>query len=711
MAEKASKTEKVLMDMVKKGCGLQPINHNVNVVTALLANSVYSDVVINEESHGLMGYLFFSYVYTKCKVTVIDPHVVQDIPQFAFDTFGPLMVKDATVDRIYAFLSTQTFLARTYYFPHVEAIAARTGCSPDRLYKETYFDYDPEDLALKRRSLVKVEIHKKMLHRTYQQTQQFLQDKEKKKNAMEKRERKKAQERRKLGKKDLMFCDGETAHTRNGGHLIVQGRSRVCADFGCGLVLGTTYQHEDQFDEDGHAVKHVSEEPDYKPQLRRYENKKPKKAQVPLLQGDPLMTWSALDKHRKAFANSLAHFPPLPPEFTSFLKTLWDMCIDGGFSPSIRLSAKIIVGAYMIWRAVKPKSEHYLDFDFRTTDVHYFVLDDAKGNRETDMPNFFIPHKLCLPKFQPNAKTYYGSNLAQRLALLAKASISNVENMDVVKKNELRKVQVQALVTKVAANKHATAQAYADYARAQNKARTAKAKTPAMLAKAHAKNTAMLAKAQAKAIQASCPISTSTFDAYTVVPTFDVVTSFYKQDVAYHVQVRDERHISMFPSTMDSNVDVCVKVSLIFPKPRHLPNIVLMYGAQRCKLVDTQVTGMSVKRTSTFFVEAFCKTRPDFRVSFSVKSRERVMTMDQAVKVWEIHPTRSRVVMEFVPIPLVLRPMWQNVNAYLRSPVFSSIAALDQIKEAEEAEEAPTKRAKPSPPEDVESSEEEEDWL
>ena len=690
-----TKTYDVLYSMVKKTAGPFPVNPNMNVVHKVI--HVYYDTKINDETHGLLGFAFFSYFYAKCVQDSSTPGVVDQIPQEVFDIFGPLMLEQSSMQRVYTLLGTQSFFSRTHYFPHVAQLGKRLGVKDlDDLYLEYYTGFDPRDVEMRNTSLYTIEIEQKRMSRGYYDTAKFVSMEKEAKVKKTKMDQKASRKKN----KDLVFCSGPTAHERGGLHSEVHGSHRVCED--CGLVLSSNFQHEEQFGEDGHIVQHMTKEPEHKPRLRRYETS----AKTYNMFDQP---FTVLDKHRNAFADAVDKLKA-SVYFKAFVKNIWDTFIDGGFSPSDRLSAKIIVAVYMIWRLTHPKEEHYLDFDFQMTQVYYFVLDDAKGSIETQMPNFFIPSKILAVKYQPNTLVHYGSGHVEHIVNVARATKKRVESMDNIKKDALRKAQEEELYQRQMDRAKARNHGSVEYVETQNKARTqmVSKRKEEIRRRAQAKNTKYLAKvneANRHRLDKPGPVLTD------LVPEFQINMRFYDQDVAYTVQVQDDTHISMLPSIHShARVDVCVSLTVMFQKERVLPDVKLLYGAQRCKLVRVEDRG--TRRKCMFFVQSYSAIRPTFQVECSSGLRGMELTMKPEGVVKELGPkTRARVCMFFVPTPLLLRPMWQNINRYLGNPVYSPLKILAQVKEEEEEEDAPRskKRTKVANPKakDVDSSDEE----
>lgn len=689
--------------MVKKTAGSRPVDPVVNVVSHVLRNPSYRGVEINDETHGLLGYLFWANYYTMCAKTNLDPGALDNIPQEAFDVFAPL-VGESALYRACTLQGTQSFVARTQYLPHVETLGKRLGIRDlDTLYTEYFVDFDPEDVALQMHSAYSVQLDKKRMPRGYYDTMKAV----KKEEAIKAMTLKMAKKGAKQGK-DAVFCTGRGAASRNGLHELVHGNSRVCKD--CGLVLGTNYEHEETFGEDGLVVQHTTEKEERKPRLRRYEY--PRGGSSPKARvtkgGEMYMPKSALDRHREAFVASLDKFNT-SPYLVSYLQNLWDMCIDGGFSPSNRLSAKIIVGGYMVWRLCHPKEEHYLDFNFQMTRVHYWVLDDAVGNMEAQMPNFFVPSKKLSPRYQPDA-VHYASNLAKHIAVTTKAAMAALE-MDPSRKEQLRQTQcarrTEGRTQRVTAFNLGTL----EYVGVKNLARTAKAKRcpPHVQARAEEKNATCLAnahEANRSRLSRISPVSTQ------VVPEFQLSTRFYGDHVKYFVQVQDESHISMFPGLTEhsTRVDVAVELSIAFQAEKtKIPNITLTYGSQRCKLINTGVVEGKNTRKCTFFVQSYSAMRPKFQVKCAHSFREVELSMKPQGVMHEFGPkTRARVCMFFVPIPLLLRSLWQNVNIYLGNPAYSPVKSMGQVCEEEEEDQPVKKRTRNSQlAKDVDSSDEE----
>ena len=671
--------------MVRKSCGQIPVNNHHNVVHKVIQNPIFVDVEINDETHGLLGYLFFSFLYTTCrKSSHTNQDWLADLGQDVFATFGPKMLDPESLHHIHIFLPTQTFLARTHYLPHVKAIATKVHASVNDLYLERTWEVDPEDLApTKNTRMVIVE-------RNYFQSIELVHKNKKRQARLTKEERTKAMKRISSGKTDLEFCSAPNAQEWGYTHVLKTGKSQVCIK--CGLVVAQVYEQENTFDDDGNVVLHMSKEEEWKPSARRYDVMKtmPKSTRVmKTRQGgwtDVLIhpPKSAVDKHRETFVKALGFFNHLPPEFKVFMVGMWDMCIEGYFSPSIRLSAKILVGGYMVWRATHPRTHHFLDFEFKPTDVQYYVLDDHKAN-SANMPTLYLPQKMIGVKYQPTAHTHYASPMVEKIATMTKAIFaSNTSN------TSSSETSIQRKQTRLLAKTNARVQAHLAYVRAQTQTLLARAKgcpadvvvrvqqkVKSMLDKANTKTQTMRDKAAIQSAQVQPSLE------------FEWKTNFYHKDVTYVVGIQDANHITMLPKDFNSpRVDLALQVSFWFKDtPSSLPEIEVVHHHRCAKIKTLRTTPKTL--AETFFVENFSSTNIQIHFSHSLPSMDICLKLgDYVVK--EVGPkNRARVSVSFVPIPLVLQGVYQRLNKYLANPMYSPVRAVGQLEDEDEETYAP----------------------
>jgi hypothetical protein len=180
---------------------------------------------------------------------------------------------------------------------------------------------------------------------------------------------------------------------------------------------------ETEFDDNGNVVHSTSAKTLFLPEQHRYDFRR--------ADGNPVdkresRKTNTLYNHRRTFLKALDAFvapvfgPPgsldgeyplsLSAEFKMFLVNLWDMTVMGEFSPSLRLSAKIVVLGYTLWRTLHPETEHHLDFHFSFHKVSYLVLDDGRADLVHEYPTFCIPPVLVNKiQYHPNTRAYYAS--------------------------------------------------------------------------------------------------------------------------------------------------------------------------------------------------------------------------------------------------------------------------------------------------------------
>lgn len=87
-----SKTFKILFDMIKKTSSEISVNPQTNVATFVLDNPIYHDITINDETSGLLGFLFFAFFYFLCGQFQNSPEKIKTLPQNLFNTFGVFMM-------------------------------------------------------------------------------------------------------------------------------------------------------------------------------------------------------------------------------------------------------------------------------------------------------------------------------------------------------------------------------------------------------------------------------------------------------------------------------------------------------------------------------------------------------------------------------------------------------------------------------------------
>lgn len=433
MASFDERSRDVLLRMIRKLDGRQP----GTLVDALGSNHKLSMTgSITGETTDLPGYLFFVYLMRHS-------HVIEEIPVNVWHVTRKSFFE--AWSRMFTFTKYNKYLVQTKYFPHVQVIAAKFG-------------FNPKDIC---------PFYDEFVKKTAQ-SQKAAHD-----QAKDGVGRARALGKHRQPGRDFhgIFCTGREAYLRGGKHNVIVGTSHghnLCDD--CGQVLSRTMAPDAIFDDNDVVVKTSAMEVAKLPKVRRYnflraKDENNKVIDEPLIreahrlprhkgkhrskhQGKDqhrskhqgpneedqvtMYKMSALMKHRQTFQEALDAFQTKATNTQHFFNThlsaalkamlldFFDMSIEAGFTPSVRLSIKIIALGYTLWKLTTPMEQHYLDFRFSVEQVFYLALDKQASNPSN--PKLYLPPtRVMSVKFQPHTD-HCATDCIQRLRALVKAA-------------------------------------------------------------------------------------------------------------------------------------------------------------------------------------------------------------------------------------------------------------------------------------------------